>query len=65
MKIIKSKKLCKKLRNIEKELSEANSLIEIVRDSCECNEYFNQELVINCALKKYHNVIENLSHIYL
>ena len=65
MKIIKSKKLCKKLRNIEGELSDANSLIEVVRDSCEYNNYVNQELVINCALKKYHNVIENLSRLYV
>ena len=65
MKIIKSKKLCKKLRNIEGELSDANSLIEVVRDSCSCNDYINQEFVINCALKKYNNVIENLSRLYV
>lgn len=65
MKVIKSKKLCKKLRNIEGELADANSLIEVVRDSCGYNDNINQEFVINCALKKYRNVIENLSRLYI
>lgn len=65
MKIIKSKRLCRILNNIESELAKAIALTKIAEDSCEYNKYFNQKFVISLALQKYNNVAEKVSNLYL
>ena len=50
---------------IEGELANANSLMEVVKDSCEHNQYMDQEFVIKIALRKYYNVMEKLSDLYI
>ena len=64
MKKIKSKKLAKKLHNIEGKLLLIGSMIEIVRDSCLQHDYTNQETVLETILNNYYEVIETISLMY-
>ena len=64
MKKIKSKKLIKKLRNIEGRLLLIGSMIEVVKDSCLQNDYTNQETVLETILNNYYEIIETISLMY-
>ncbi|MBR1908516.1 hypothetical protein IJ818_06235 [bacterium] len=61
---ITNKKLVNKLRNIEIDAVAIAAILKIIRDSCEYNDYTNQEIVADIALKKQYQLIENVSSIY-
>ncbi len=64
MRKIKSKKLAKKIYNIEGKLLLINSMLEVVRDSCLQNDYTHQEAIIEMALKENSSIIETVSLMY-
>ena len=53
----------KELEYIENELCIIESLIEVVKDSCEKNDYITQELVLDIAQKKIIRITERISFI--
>ena len=57
-------KLIKKLRNIESEAITIAAIIEIIKDSCSNNDYTNQEIVADIALKKQYKLVESISILY-
>ena len=57
-------KLIDKLRNIESEAVTIAAIIEIIKDSCSNNDYTNQEIVADIALKKQYKLVESISILY-
>lgn len=57
-------KLIKKLQDIESEAITVAAILEIIKDSCSNNDYTNQEIVAEIALKKQYQIIENISILY-
>jgi len=57
-------KLTKKLQDIESDAITVAAIIEIIKDSCSNNDYTNQKIVAEIALKKQYQIIENISILY-
>ena len=54
-------KITQELADIENEICIIESLIEVVRDSCEKNDYITQVLVLEIAQKRLINITDKIS----
>ena len=61
--IIEQEKLKEKIEEITNLIIDTQSIIDVTKESCINNEYYNQETVLNYASKNLSEIYELISNI--
>ena len=61
--IIEQEKLKEKIEKITNLIIDTQSIIDVTKESCINNEYYNQETVLNYASKNLSEIYELISNI--
>lgn len=61
--IIEQEKLKEKIEKITNLIIDTQSIIDVTKESCLNNEYYNQETVLNYASKNLSEIYELISNI--
>ena len=59
------KEIVEKIEEITNLIIDTQSIIDVTKESCLNNEYYNQETVLNYASKNLSEIYELLTHLYV
>lgn len=64
MQKISNEEMQEELRNLNDSLTNVGGMLEVIKDSCESNNYANQYIALEQATKILWNIVERMSALY-